>query len=171
MSGGTVIVYGPTNSGNGAIDYDGTFDITGGTLIAIGSSGMAMSPSNTSSQTSLMYNVSNGKAGSEIVLKNASGKEIIKVTSEKQFSNVVISTPELSEEETYSLTIDGVEASITTGNQGLGGRMNGQMGEPFFQDDFSMREIPDFNNEFESGNMQNFEGKKMRGERRWNNQF
>lgn len=120
ISGGTVIVYGPTNNGNGAIDYDGTFNINGGTLIAIGASGMAMSPSNTSSQSSLMYDVSNGKAGSEIVLKDANGKEIIKVTAEKQFSNVVISSPEMTSEGTYTLTIDGMEAVATTGNAGFG---------------------------------------------------
>ena len=26
MSGGTVLVNGPTNDGNGSLDYDGTFD-------------------------------------------------------------------------------------------------------------------------------------------------
>lgn len=145
MSGGTVIVYGPTNSGNGAIDYDGTFNITGGTLIAIGSSGMAMSPSSTSSQSSLMYNVSNGKAGSEIILKDASGKEIIKVTAEKQFNNVVISTPEITSDGNYTLTVDGTEATATTGNAGFGGGMGGFGGGRMFNTD----QIPEFNENFE----------------------
>ena len=45
MTGGTVIVYGPTNSGNGALDYDSSFSQSGGTVIAAGSSGMAQAPS------------------------------------------------------------------------------------------------------------------------------
>ena len=44
MTGGDVTVNGPVNGGNGAIDFAGTFDISGGTLLAIGSSGMAECP-------------------------------------------------------------------------------------------------------------------------------
>ncbi len=50
MAGGTVLVNGPTNDGNGSLDYDGTFDISGGILVATGSSGMAQMPSDSSSQ-------------------------------------------------------------------------------------------------------------------------
>lgn len=40
MTGGTVLVDGPTSNGDGALDYDHTATITGGTLVAAGSSGM-----------------------------------------------------------------------------------------------------------------------------------
>ena len=56
MTGGTVIVNGPTNNGNGPLDYTGSFNITGGYLLAVGSSGMAQAPSNTSTQYAVMYN-------------------------------------------------------------------------------------------------------------------
>lgn len=46
MTGGTVIVFGPSDSGNGGLDYDSNFYITGGTLIVVGSSGMAQVPDN-----------------------------------------------------------------------------------------------------------------------------
>ena len=46
-TGGTVIVNGPTNDGNGPLDYLGTFNISGGLLVAVGSSGMAQAPSAT----------------------------------------------------------------------------------------------------------------------------
>ena len=45
MTGGTLIVEGPTNSGNGAIDVASTFTISGGTLFAGGAAGMAATPS------------------------------------------------------------------------------------------------------------------------------
>jgi hypothetical protein len=45
MTGGLVVVNGPTEQMNGALDYDGTFNISGGTLIAVGSAGMAQAPS------------------------------------------------------------------------------------------------------------------------------
>ena len=41
VNGGEVYVSGPTNNGNGAIDYENSGTITGGTVIAAGSSGMA----------------------------------------------------------------------------------------------------------------------------------
>ncbi|MFT9497334.1 carbohydrate-binding domain-containing protein, partial [Anaerosolibacter sp.] len=50
MSGGTVLVNGPTAGNNGALDYDRTFEMTGGFLIAAGSSGMAQAPSEESTQ-------------------------------------------------------------------------------------------------------------------------
>jgi hypothetical protein len=56
MSGGQVIVNGPTNDGNGAVDYLGTFKISGGFILAAGSSGMAQSASDSSTQYSLLYN-------------------------------------------------------------------------------------------------------------------
>lgn len=55
MTAGTVIVNGPTNDGNGLLDYLGAFNISGGYLVAVGSSGMAKAPSTTSTQYSAMY--------------------------------------------------------------------------------------------------------------------
>jgi len=53
MNGGLVIVNGPTTDKNGAIDVNGSFDMNGGELIAVGSSGMAETPSSSSSQYSI----------------------------------------------------------------------------------------------------------------------
>ena len=50
MTGGVVIVNGPTERMNGAIDYMNGFNVTGGLLVAAGSSGMAEAPSESSSQ-------------------------------------------------------------------------------------------------------------------------
>jgi len=53
MTGGVVLVNGPTNDGNGALDYDAGFNLTGGLLGAAGSSGMAQAPGTNSSQNSV----------------------------------------------------------------------------------------------------------------------
>ena len=42
MTDGLVIIEGPVNDGNSALDYNGTFTVSGGTLLALGSSGMAI---------------------------------------------------------------------------------------------------------------------------------
>ena len=42
VTGGEIYIDGPTSDGDGALDYDGTGTITGGTLVAVGSNGMVM---------------------------------------------------------------------------------------------------------------------------------
>jgi hypothetical protein len=49
QTGGTVIVNGPIDNGNGALDFS-TYKMTGGFLIAVGSSGMAQALTSTSTQ-------------------------------------------------------------------------------------------------------------------------
>jgi phage baseplate assembly protein gpV len=44
ISGGTVVVNGPTNSGNGALDVNGELTVTGGRVAAAGSAGMVVTP-------------------------------------------------------------------------------------------------------------------------------
>ena len=46
ISGGTVVVNGPSNDGNGALDVNGELAVTGGTVAAAGSAGMAVTPGN-----------------------------------------------------------------------------------------------------------------------------
>ncbi|MGC9523818.1 MAG: hypothetical protein ACP5HG_18350 [Anaerolineae bacterium] len=53
MTGGVVLVNGPTANFNGAVDYFGSFEITGGFLVAVGSAGMAQVLSATSTQYSV----------------------------------------------------------------------------------------------------------------------
>lgn len=128
ISGGSIYVSGPTNNGNGALDYNGTAEITGGTVIAAGSTGMAQGFSDTSSQYSLIYNMTSASAaGTELTLTDAAGKTITSFKPDKQYQSVVISTPELGKDKTYTLTSGEQTARITltsivtsNGKQGMG---------------------------------------------------
>lgn len=61
--GGTIIVYGPDSDGNSAVDTDGGYYISYGvTLLAVGRSGMAESPSN-KEQPVVVYGSSTGGFG------------------------------------------------------------------------------------------------------------
>ncbi len=104
LSGGTIMVDGPTSNGNGAVDYNGVFEVTGGTLAASDSSGMAQGPSSSSSQASLMV-YQNGSC--TITLLDASGDTAAVHTPAKTFQTVLFSTPEMKKGETYTLTIGG----------------------------------------------------------------
>ena len=58
MTGGYVIAQGPSNSGNGVLDYDNSFTSTGGYLLAIGASGMNQSVSASGSAKSATKTIS-----------------------------------------------------------------------------------------------------------------
>ena len=104
MTGGIVYVDGPTENNNGAIDYDGKFAISGGTIIAAGSSGMAESPDTSSSQPSiLMYYSSAQAAGTPITLKDSNDKVIATFTPTKQYASVAISASNLKTGSSYTL--------------------------------------------------------------------
>lgn len=129
MTGGSYIVFGPTNSGNGAIDYNGTFELNGGYLVAIGSSGMAEINSS-GSQASMLVNFSNTySAGTEISITNSSGQEILSITPTKTFQSIAFSSSDLSVGETYQILINGssyqsltLSSSVTTsGQSAMGG--------------------------------------------------
>ena len=108
ISGGTLLVSGPTDNGNGAFDYDGEATVSGGTVILCGSSGMAQGFSDKSEQTSFMYSLdSSASAGSSVALTDEKGNVLASFIPAKQYNNVVISTPSLKSGSSYKLVIGG----------------------------------------------------------------
>ena len=124
MKDGIVIVNGPEDSGNGSLDYDGTFEISGGTLIAAGSSGMAQSPSNTSTQNSVNVFTS-VSANTLIHIEDESGNELITFAPSKNVQSVLISSPNIKTGTTYKVYTGG--ESTGTSDNGLysGGSYSG----------------------------------------------
>lgn len=134
ITGGTVYVSGPTDSGNAAMDYNGTADVSGGTVVIAGSSGMAQSFSESSTQHSLLYNLDSSTTG-QIELTDASGNVIASFTPDKTYQSVIISTSDLADSETYTLTAGSQSAQITlsgivtsNGQTGMGGGKGGDRG-------------------------------------------
>jgi len=127
MTGGTVLVNGPTGSGDGALDYDGVFEISGGVLAAAGSSGMAQAPSDTSGQRSLqVYFTSTQAAGTPFHLAEADGTPILTFTPEMEYQNIVVSIPELADGGTYRICSGGSADGGTAGSAlVLGGTYTG----------------------------------------------
>lgn len=113
INGGTTIVNGPTSGADGALDYDGECVITGGTLATIGMSTMAQAPSTTSTQNSIMINLSSTQsAGSILYLTDADGKIILGISPTKQYNNVVMSTPALTTDKTIQVYTNGSGGKI-----------------------------------------------------------
>ncbi|WP_438446393.1 carbohydrate-binding domain-containing protein [Gorillibacterium sp. sgz5001074] len=115
MSGGTVVVSGPTESMNGAIDYDGDFQMTGGFLVAAGSSGMAQAPSTSSTQYSLAMSFSQvQKAGTLLTVKDSKDQVVAAVAPAKPFQTVVITSPSLVKDGSYTLYTGGTATGTLT---------------------------------------------------------
>ena len=130
IEGGIIYVDGPTDSGNGALDFETTGTISGGTLVAVGSSGMAESFSEDSKQASILYCMSEShKAGEKITLTDESGKELVSYTAAKTFNAVNISTPELTSSGKYTLKVgdSSYEIQMTSNSYSNGGGMGGGM--------------------------------------------
>lgn len=118
MTKGTVVAYGPTSNGNGVLDYDGTFDMTGGFLVAAGSSGMIQTPSDSSTQYSIEMTYPQIQAAGTLVnLQDSKGKSIATFAPIKDYQAVIISSPELKKGESYALYYGG--SSTTTATDGL----------------------------------------------------
>lgn len=117
MSGGTVLVNGPTNAGNGALDYLSEFHISGGILVAVGSIGMAQAPSQSSSQYSILYTFDTSQnPGKAFQLTSQSGEVLLTFSPSKQYQSVVISSPDLVPGATYQLlTGSPINGSIVDG--------------------------------------------------------
>ncbi len=122
MTAGSVIINGPTDNGNGPLDYDGTFDISGGFLIAAGSSGMALAPSTSSSQNSIMLGFTSAMDADTIIhIQSQSGDDLMTFMPTKNFQSLVICSPDIKQGTTYDVYTGGA----STGTAAAGGLYTG----------------------------------------------
>ena len=112
MTDGTVIVDGPTNGGNGPLDYTSSFTVSGGLLIAAGSSGMAQNVSSSSSQCTVLAYVQGQGGDTFTISKN--GEAVISHTPAKKFECVLVSSPKLEKGIEYTAKAgNGTEVTFT----------------------------------------------------------
>ena len=107
MSGGVVLVSGPTNSGNGAFDCDGTAAVTGGYLIALGSSGMAQGFSSAENQGAALFSFSSQQGGTALAVCDKNGNVVISFTPAKAYQSAAITAPGIQQGETYTVVAGG----------------------------------------------------------------
>ena len=108
VSGGTVLVFGSSSGGEGALDYTGSSSISGGTLVALGSSGMAQSMEPDDSHATLMVTWDEVQpAGTRLTLCTQQGEILCSLQSTDSFQTAVISTDSLSAGQEVSLYTGG----------------------------------------------------------------
>ena len=108
VSGGTVLVFGSSSGGEGALDYTGSSSISGGTLVALGSSGMAQSMEPDDSHATLMVTWDEVQpAGTRLTLCTQQGEILCSLQSTNSFQTAVIGTDSLSAGQKVSLYTGG----------------------------------------------------------------
>jgi len=118
VEGGVVIVDGPSDSRNGALDSGsengGICAVNGGTVLALGNSGMAETFDESSEQYSFRHDFSTYFAvGDEITVIDSQGNVLFSHVSAKEGNSVVFSCPELTYGETYVLNAGNQSVEIT----------------------------------------------------------
>lgn len=164
VSGGETYVVGPTNSGNGALDYAIDAQISGGVFIATGMSGMAMNFGKNSTQGSILYNTQTSQAaGTEIALADSEGNVLFSYAAEREFNSVVLSCSGITTDATYTLTVgensetiemteviygasNGMGGAGGFGGGFGGGRGNGGRGEMGERPEMKNGEVPELPN-------------------------
>lgn len=146
MNDGTVIVNGPANSVDLAVDFDGTMTVNGGTLVAAGSSNnMLVAPSTASTQATLLVKFSGSSsgpggmggmggpggqsssssststtAGQLFHVQDASGNNLLSFAPANAYQSVMFSSPGLS-----SAWSSGKAVSLYLGGSDSGSKSNG----------------------------------------------
>lgn len=174
ITGGSVYVLGPSDNGNGAMDYGICAAITGGEIVAVGGSGMAQGFGDESTQCSALVNFDEWiDAGETITLTDSDGKEVLSYKVDKKFNSVVISTSDMKQGETYTLTVGDQSSTFTlddiTYSEGSGGMQrpggnldNGGMQRPGGNSDDGNMQRPGGNSD--DGNMQRPDGDSDNGQ-------
>lgn len=119
LSGGFVVVYGPTNSGNGAIDYQKSFAVSGGELIALGNSGMAQAPGTLSQPCLSIY--ADVSENSKIEVRDSSGNVVMSTTTPKKCNSLIFTSDKFKDGESYSIYGNDVLLSTVTAEIGVTG--------------------------------------------------
>ena len=174
ITGGSVNVLGPSDNGNGAMDYGICAAITGGEIVAVGGSGMAQGFGDESTQCSALVNFDEWvDAGETITLTDSDGKEVLSYKADKKFNSVVISTSDMKQGDNYTLTVGDQNSTFTlddiTYSEGSGGMQrpggnldNGGMQRPGGNSDDGNMQRPGGNSD--DGNMQRPDGDSDNGQ-------
>ena len=124
VEGGDITINGPSNGGNGAIDIGtengGAGFISGGTLIALGTSSMAENFGSTSTQCAFLVTMNSFGAGETITITDSQGNVLYTGVTVKSANSVVFSSADLTVDETYTVTIGSSSATVTQSSTVVG---------------------------------------------------
>jgi hypothetical protein len=116
INGGIVKVYTDADG----LDSNGDLTITGGstTVVGIGSGGMPQTP--TVGQGWVQQNVT-VKAQDQVKVTDSSNAEVVSLTAEQAATSLFVSTPQITEGQTYKVTSGSAMVEVVAGENAQGG--------------------------------------------------
>ena len=111
ISGGTVLVNGSTNDGNGALDSNNGITVSGGLLIAAGSSGMAEYPDEATQNVIVVTLDDYQEGGTLFTLTSDDGTELISYAPSKKYNSIIISTDGIATGKSYTVSTGGTSST------------------------------------------------------------
>lgn len=124
ISGGNIVIDGPQNNGNGALDAQTGITVQGGIISILSSGGMMQLPN----EKPVIYaEISKGEAGDAIVLKNSRGETIVSHTAVKSYQAFVYTDDALDMSSSYTVFKNGEAYTTTTPIENAGKGMLGGM--------------------------------------------
>ena len=115
ISGGVVLCSGPANSGNGALDYESECRVSGGTVVALGSSGMASGFTETDGVGGILCSFDTQDAGTSFALCDENGKALVFFESKKSYSSAAVASPFIESGKTYTVRTGGTADTDSLG--------------------------------------------------------
>jgi len=112
MTAGYVIINGPTSFMNTAIDWEGSFTMSGGFILGVGSAGTSMAPAMTagptSTQNAILLNFRTTKnAGTIFHIQKSNGTEVVTYLPIKQYQSIALCSPLLVKGSSYQVYFGG----------------------------------------------------------------
>jgi len=133
VKGGYIVVNGPTGNGNGALDYGDSncvCEVSGGTLIALGSNGMVATPTSGSSQAYVnLTGSSKISAGTTVTIKDSSSSTLASFQAEKAYSSwsIIFSCEGMTTGSSYSAYVGSSPSAAATATATTSGGSSSQM--------------------------------------------
>ncbi|MES5819314.1 carbohydrate-binding domain-containing protein [Streptomyces sp. RG80] len=126
ITGGTLVVNGPETGGNGALDVNGSFTVSGGVLLAAGSAGMAVAPDEESEQGWVSATLdASVAAGTTLHVVDADDKVVATYVTSKTIQNVVFSSSAVKSGSEYRIWSGGEASGDSTGGMYAKGDLDG----------------------------------------------
>jgi hypothetical protein len=108
MTGGTVIIHAAPIDSCSTVDFDASFRMTGGFLLAAGSDGMVQVPDGASTQNSVVVRLGPmWAAGTLFDIQSDEDEELFTFAPRKPFGSILFSSPELTRGITYHIYYGG----------------------------------------------------------------
>lgn len=115
ITGGDIVVSGPTQGDTSTLDTDGSSNISGGTFIGTGAANQMAQTFRNSEQGVISISVNNASAGTKIELADSAGNVILSHTPQLDFALVILSSPDIVSGDTYTLTVGNQSGRFTAG--------------------------------------------------------